>query len=548
MIFNACKKENEEMNIIMKKSLLVIFFLFFWNFFIIADSFASEAQHPDIPRFDITNYNVEGDRMLGLEKIKAILAPFIGKDKDFGTVQEALDALEGAYHKMGYTTIQVMLPEQELELGVIRLVVIETRIGSIKIEGNKYFSESNIRRSIPLLQTGVIPNMHKISSSLKTANENPVKKVGMQLESSDRDNEVNAVLKVMDEKPWKVSLMGDNTGNQSTGVWRSGVVLQHANLWDRDNVLSLQYMTSPEKADKVHILGFGYHIPLYSLRDSISLYAGYSDVDSGTIYAGTADIKVSGRGLSFGGKYNQNLARIGFYDHKLSYGADYRKYQSNTTILGTIPMDTNVVVHPVNIAYAGTFQMGGSEAAFNLSLIRNIPGGSEGNSEAFRKVRGNASANYTIFRYGANFRHLLPMDLIMRLVVNGQFTNDPLVPGEQFGLGGANSVRGFQEREVSDDIGNSGSIELYSPDFLSLMKIEGGQLRLLMFYDTGQVSKVNPLPGEESYSVISSAGMGLRLTWGKNFSLLTDYGYATELKGSRGVRNNRFHVAAVFAF
>lgn len=507
------------------------------------------AEEPQaIPRFDIISFNVEGNTLLQKAEVDSILASFTGKQKDFGTVQEAIDALESAYHQHGFTTIQIILPEQELENGIIRLVISEIHIASVKIEGNKFFSEQNIRRSIPSLKEGVAPNINKISASLKVANENPAKKVSMQLENSDKENEVNALLKVVDEKQWKVTLTADNTGNRDTGESRTGVVLQHANVFNRDNVLSLQYTTSPEKIDKVTIFGFGYHIPVYSFGDSIDFFASYSDVDSGTIFAGTTDIKVSGRGSSFGTRYNQNLMRIGTYEHKLSYGIDYRKYISNATLLSTIPMDSDVIVHPVSLNYAGTLQFTGGEAGFNLSLVHNIPGGAKGSDEDFQRVRGVAKSDYTIIRYGANFGYVLPLDMQFRFIFSGQYTNNSLVSGEQFGIGGANSVRGFQEREASDDIGNSGSIELYSPDIFKLMKIDKAQVRMLVFYDAGQVAKVGTLPGEEGSTAISSAGFGVRVAWDKNFNLSADYGYALGVEGSRAVRNNRFHLMAMYSF
>jgi hemolysin activation/secretion protein len=509
---------------------------------------ADEAQ-PAIPRFDIVSFRVEGNTILQKAEIDSLLFPFTGKQKDFGTVQEAIDALEGAYAKRGFTTIQITLPEQELENGIVRFVVTETRIGAVKIEGNKFFDDKNIRRSIPALREGTAPNINKISANLKITNENPAKKISLQLENSDKETEVNALLKVADEKQWKAILTADNTGNRDTGEMRAGVVLQHANIANLDHVLSLQYTTSPEKIDKVTILGLGYHIPVYTFGDSIDLFASYSDVDSGTISAGgMGDIKVSGRGSSFGARYNQTLVRMGEYEHKLSYGLDYRKYQNNATLLSVIPLDTDVTVHPMSVSYAGILQFTAVQVGLNLSLVRNIPGGSGGADEDFRNVRSVASANYTIFRYGANFGYALPLDWQLRLLFNGQFTNDSLVPGEQFGLGGANSVRGFQEREVSDDVGNAGSIEFYTPDIGKLMNIDQFQLRMLAFYDAGEVSRVSPLPGEEAYTMVSSVGTGVRIGWKKNFSMTADYGYALGAEGSRAVRNNRFHLMAIYSF
>ena len=521
-------------------SVIIIFFTF--------SVYAANEQKPDIPRFDIKSFSVEGNTKLDKAAIDSTLAHFTGEKKDFGTIQEATEALEAMYHKRGYTTVKVTVPEQELENGIVRFVIIEARITSVKVEGNKFFDEKNIRRSIPALREGELPDMDKISINLKVANEHPAKKIKMQLEPGDDEREITADLKVIDEKAWKVSLMGDNTGNDATGVSRAGVLLQYNNLFNLDHLATLQYITSPEKADKVTILGFGYRIPLYAFGDSIDLYANYSDVDSGTIYAGTSDIQVSGRGAFFGARYNQNLARIGRYEHKLSYGLDYRKYQNNATVSATLNMDTDATVHPASLTYAGNFQFTNGQTGFNMSLIRNIPGGTDGQDEDLQRVRAGASANYTIFRYGANFIYAFPVDIQLRLLFNGQYTNDPLIPGEQFGLGGASSVRGFQEREVSDDRGNSGTIELYSPDICKLMNISKANFRMLVFYDVGEVSRISPLPSEESYTLISSVGTGARLSLGTNFSLATDYGYGINVDGTRAVRHSRWHLMAIYSF
>jgi hemolysin activation/secretion protein len=97
----------------------------------------------------------------------------------------ALEALEAAYHARGFNVVQVALPEQELDQGVVRLQVVETRIGKLRVEGNTVFSEDNIRRSLPGLVEGQTPNLGAVSSSLKLANENPSKKTTLQLQSGN---------------------------------------------------------------------------------------------------------------------------------------------------------------------------------------------------------------------------------------------------------------------------------------------------------------------------------------------------------------------------
>lgn len=527
---------------------LILSMITFFAFNVYAENGQPKNMPPSVPLFDIKNYHVDGNTKLDQAVIDQVLAEYTGKNKDFSAIQKAVEALESAYRKHGYATMRVTLPEQELKNGLVRLVIVESSITAVKVEGNTFFDEQNIRRSIPALREGELPDMDAISNSLKVANEHPAKKINLQLEPGESEREIMAHLKVMDEKAWKVSLIGDNTGNDATGESRAGIFLQYNNLFNRDHLATLLYTTSPEKVDKVTILGFGYRIPLYAFGDSIDVYGSYSDVDSGTVYAGTSDIKISGRGVAFGGRYHQNLPRISRYDHRLSYGIDYRGYQNDATVSGILNMDSDVAVHPASLTYAGNLQFNRGQAGFYMSLGANIPGGTDGDDEDLQLVRAGASADYVVFQYGANFSYTFPLDIQLRLQMNGQYTNDALIPGEQFGLGGAGSVRGFLEREVSDDRGNAGTIELYSPDIFNLMNIRNVNLRMLVFYDMGEVSRVDALPSEESYTEMSSVGAGIRLKVGNNFSLTTDYGYGTNVHGTRAERDDRWHLTGIFSF
>lgn len=495
------------------------------------------AGSADIIRFDIARFDVEGNTLLSPQAVEKAVAPFIGKNRDFGDVQRALETLEGEYRKLGYNVVQVALPEQELNQGVIKLQVIETRLGAVKVEGNTEHDEANILRSLPGLHVGETPNLGKVSSSLKLANENPSKKTALQLQSSDKDDEIDAVLKITDERVWKVSAAFDNTGNASTGNTHVTLQAQHANIANLDHVLSLQYTTTLEKPSQVSVYGAGYHIPLYALGDSIDLFANYSDVDSGSVTAGIFSLQVSGRGSVFGGRYNQNLKRIGEYEHKLSYGLDYKAFQNNVQLSGA-QLGNDVTVHPASVTYNGTLGMAAGQVDVGLSLMHNIPGGSRGSAADFNRVRAGAPAGYNILRYNAGYSRVLPRDWQMRLNLAGQYTRDTLIPGEQFGAGGASSVRGFGERDLSNDYGYLLNAEVYTPNFCAGIQKMPTQCRALLFYDAANVSRIDPLPGELAQGSIGSVGLGLRVSMDKYLSLQMDYGQVvdagvTQVKGDR---------------
>jgi hemolysin activation/secretion protein len=511
-------------------------------------AFAGEGGSA-VARFEIREYRVEGSTILSPDELKSLLAPYTGREKDFGTVQEALETLEKAYRGRGFTTVQVVLPEQELENGVIRLNVIEYRIANILVNGNAFFDRENILRSLPGLKVGETPDISAVSRSLKVANENPAKKCNLQMKSGANESAVDAVVEVRDEKPWKVGLSVDNTGDAQTGRERLGVSLQHANLFNRDHLATFQYITSTEKPDKVNIFGVGYRAPFYTLGSSLELIGAYSDVNTGTVTAATANLQVSGKGTVVGLHYNQNLPRIGDYEHKAVLAVDYKAYQNKVTLEGS-DLGNNVTVHPVSLTYAGVLNMNRGSGGFYLTVAHNLPGDwdGRGGESDFENARKGASGDYTVLRYGANVAYSIFGEWQFQARFNGQYSADLLVPGEQFGLGGANSVRGFHEREIADDKGYIGNIEIYTPDLCKALKIPYAQCRALTFYDIGHIYRNDPLPGEISSATISSAGFGLRLVGDRYFSLSTDFGVVIDPGGDRSRWSGLWHFAATVMY
>src|SRR5258707_11901453 len=91
--------------------------------------------------FTITRFEVEGNSLLPADEVQRLLQPMSGPHRVYGDIQHALEALENAYRKAGYTAVQVYVPEQELTSGVVRLQVTENRIGKITVTGNQHFSK-----------------------------------------------------------------------------------------------------------------------------------------------------------------------------------------------------------------------------------------------------------------------------------------------------------------------------------------------------------------------------------------------------------------------
>jgi hemolysin activation/secretion protein len=503
-----------------------------------------EAPAPDPIRFDISRYEVAGNTLLGAAEIEAALVGYTGSGRDFGDVQRALEALEALYRARGYQLVAVRLPEQELNRGVVRLEVVQTRIGRILVGGNTVVDEANVRRALPALQAGRTPDLDRVSANLRMANENPARKISLNLQNGAVDEELDARLQVSDARPWSASLILDNNGSGPTGKTHAAVVLQHANLWGRDHVGSLQYTTTLEEPGKVSVYGAGYHIPLYALGDSLDLYASYSAIDTGAVTAGIFNLAVSGKGTVAGLRYNQGLARRGPLEARLVYGIDHKAYK-NSVLLAGQELGNDITVHPLGASYLASLALAGGQASVSFGLVRNLAGGSRGGSADFTRTRAGAKAGYSIARFSAGLQRAFDGDWQLRALLSGQLSGDALVPGEQFGAGGAASVRGADERAVSTDSGVLANLELYSPNWCAAR--QRWQCRVLVFTDAAHGRRHAVLPGEAARSSLSSAGLGWRFALGTSLDLQIDYGHV--LRRAAGVSDkNKVHVRVGLAY
>ncbi len=530
------------------------------------------------PKFEIRRFVFDGATLIAPQQLDEVTRPYTGKQRNFGDVQRALEVVERAYTQAGYSAVQVILPEQELERGEVRFQIIEAKLGRVIVEGNKFFDDANIRASVPSLVAGQSPNINEIARNLRVANESPAKQTNVLLRSGQQEATVDAVMRVVDEKFDRGSVTLDTSGTNQTGLLRLGFGYQNANAFNLDHVLTLQYVTAPySDADpqqvsfpsgNVQIFGAGYRIPLYRWGDSIDFSAGYSNVNSGQV----SGFSITGAGTLAGVRYTRNFDRVGDYEHRLVFAADYRAYDNQG--VRAADSDEQIVrdytVHPLSAQYVGLLRGQDSETSFSLGFSQNIPGGNDGRGSDWcapipgqpnlTPVRVDADGNcatprYNLWRWSVNHNQALPRDWQARFAMNGQQTHYMLASGEQFGIGGADSVRGFLEREVVADRGYRGTVEVYTPDFGGQTGIAGARMRALAFVDWGGVNTYRPLPGQPHGQHIGSAGLGIRFSRGTNLSFRLDIGTVwnasfqdPDKSSGQGVGESRGHASFSYVF
>lgn len=309
-------------------------------FLLASQALTAHAQTaPAGPSIDISRYTIEGDMPLAADEVQKVLAPFTGPGRTLQNIEEASNALEKAVRDRGYAFHRIFVPVQKPANGEIRLQVIAFKLGKVELTGNEHFSADNIRRSLRGLKEGEPPQVSLIGRDVLASNSNPAKQVAVTFKESTDPASVDAAVKVKDVPP--LSAYATLTGNQfvkgngpETNVYRLTGVVQHANLFDRDHVMTLSYTTDPGHMSKVAVYGAYYQIPLYGTGTTLSAFLTKSDINSGTVQQGAGIFEISGSGRFAGVRATQALARMASFQHNVAISLEDRLFRNSTTFNG----------------------------------------------------------------------------------------------------------------------------------------------------------------------------------------------------------------------
>jgi hemolysin activation/secretion protein len=505
------------------------------------------------PKIQVQSYQVSGNTLLPAERIDTMLARHTG-ERSLDELQQAAQAVQSLYREAGFGAVVAFLPEQTPSGGRVAITVVEGKLAKVTVTGQKHFDEANIRASLPSLLEGQTPRVREIDAQIQLANENPAKDVEVLLQPGARLGEVEAQVQVKEQPLTRITLGLDDTGNETTGRLRANLGWQHAGLWRRDHVLGLQLQFAPEKPSAVAVASVNYRVPFYAAGMALDAYAAYSDVDGGTTATAAGPLQFAGQGRIAGARLSKYLMRMGEIDHRIVVGLDHRDYINDCSILGLPPgacgnAGESVSVQPAMVEYV--VQQAGQRAwGASIGVQHNLQiGGGHASDRQFDAVRPGARPRYTLLRMGL-FGGLTVAEtwqLQARLI--GQWSADALVPGEQFGIGGASSVRGYDERELSGDSGASASIELWGPDFAADAQLSGGTLRFVGFADAGWVRNRLGTPCRlgETACHLASVGAGLRHVGGR-WQTRFDVAYALRAANRTGRNDTRTHVSVSYSF
>lgn len=408
----------------------------------------------------------------------SLLAAYTGDAVTFSQIDAARQAVQRELDRIrpGYVAV---LPSQDITTGIVRITAedIRTRVGVVT-------APEDILVFFPSAQSGAPVN------AVATQEEAEIFKdlfnVQPAVEWKPAEDHT-ADLRIDAGNTTTVIAALDNSGTPQTGDHRVTVFAKGPVL--SNNVAYAAAVVSAEKPGDVAAVVAGYRVPIYQAGMIVETYGSQAKANVGAV----GPLYLTGSGSSFGLRASKFLPLAGG-GQSVFVGIEERTYHTTTKFgdqdLGLIP---DYHLRPLTLGYQ--MHRGGWRA--DAAVIRGM------DNTPLDNVRAGANPGYQIVR--SNMEYAQPLgDFTLRVAGTLQYTNDALPNGEQLGLGGANSIRGYNERVMAFDSGYSATMELHHPaPFLD-------KLDALIFTDWGDGTRNKALASEISHSRLASVGLGVR--------------------------------------
>ena len=489
--------------------------------------------------------------------------PNVSRAVSLRTIQGLTKYILSVYREKNYAGIYVYVPadvvqkETHLVDEILVVQVLEGKIAQISVrrydfdrrpreEG--FLKDSILTSWSPVKEGDVIPKKN-LDDFVRLLNLNPDRYVSPVISRSTEPNALNLSYDVYETSPWHWYVQVDNSGTRDR-QWNPRLGLINTNLIGVDDRFSVMYQAPWEKGIEEEYAVYGsYDFPVFSPRLRLNLYSGYSQFDTPA-----AEINFLGNGSFYGSMLSYNVLQIGGWFVDLT-GSVSRERSKVTPSLG-LASDVDMDLWSVGANIHRSDDMSNTSLAFNRS---DSMGGSS--RSRFEDARIDADPDFVICNLAANHARYLDDTKVKRISGSFRFitSNERLVPAKMTTFGGLYSVRGYEEDEIVADGGIliSGQYEFDlvkydntdqgQQDSAKLKDVEKPLLRKLAplaFIDCGRAKIKNPVAGEHAVHELCSAGMGMIIEIGDDFSAQIYCGWA--LRGTEETERGEGRLNASF--
>jgi len=474
----------------------------------------------------VHDIRVSGATLIPAKDINEITTPYKNKELTIADMQKVADLITDDYRQKGYITSRAYLPPQKIEGGILEINILEGKMGSVEIKGNRYFRSALIRNKITMAK-GAPFNYNQLRKDLTKINTNPDRTARAVLMPGKEQGQTDLVLEIKDRLPIHVGVDWDNFGSRYIDNDRFTMRVTDNNLFGFDDNLTFQYQFAQE--GRYFLKSVRYLYPLAS-DINVGFFAAFSRVKLGEEFQ---DSDVRGKSQLYGLFANKQLINTERMNLTLNLGFDYKDITNYQ--LQTVSSADRLRVVRTGLDMDISDNYGRTVITDEIDFgIPKIMGGLRiRDTKASRNGAGGKFTKNTL-----NLLRLQRMPFSSTLLWRNQLqtTNNILTSVEQFQIGGISNVRGYPPAEIVGDSGLSSTFEWTCPPYLMPKDIRVpfsqakfyDAVRFAVFYDWAYAHLRRPSATESKDKTLRGAGVGFRFNLPEDFSVRVDVAWALD--------------------
>lgn len=445
---------------------------------------------------------VEFDRseFISAGELDALAAPYLGQQIDNARLQQLLKAVNDIYARRRIITALAYLPQQDLKSGVLRIGIVEGRLGALGINGNQRVSAEEVMAAISMAPGAVI-DVPQLERDVARFNKTRNAQIQASLQPGATFGLTDVQIKVIEPPADTLQVFKDNQGVKSVGAYQVGVNYQRLGLLNADDKLSFYGVRAHGNLNgslsySALINPWGGRINFSASRGQIHIYNGpYAVLDiDGWSHSGTVNISQP----VYTDANWALLANAGYSTTASSSKLSHVLISENVTVKKTVGATISFTATDFQVSIAPTYSFANSD--LNVVDVK----------EKFRLIGGT---------YAAALQ--LPANFTFSLSGAAQWATKPLLASDQlFQIGGPTTVRGYPTNGVAGYAGYFANFELHH----TLSGVPEG-LDIYTFYDTGAVYSTFP-------DKVSLSSVGAGLSWSSPYRTVFDVSVGTPLTNS----------------
>ena len=451
--------------------------------------------------------------------------------------------------------VMIYVPQQKMKCPVLQIIVKHSSLAKVDVDGNRYYSEAMYRKYLGA-SIGEPIKPSEISNGISFINRNPFRNAVAIYSPGEEKGTTDLTVAVKERFPLRVYVGADNTGIPTIERQRFFQGFNWGKAFGLDHVLSFQH-TSSYNFDTFNAWTGDYQAFL-PWRHLIRLYGGFSN-----IHVKTTPVP----GYSGNNKGSSGQASIRYIapftafanantHQELIFGFDY-KNTNNTILFSTL---SGVVGGYINLSQfvfgyerVQTFDCFNSQLDLQLELFYS-PGAMLPNEtdSAYQTLRPGAVNHWLYAKAYLQYLQHLPKDFSALVWLRGQASSQNLLPSEQIGIGGFDTVRGYNQQQYTADDAVLFTAEVHSPKyplFSHFCRNTGGDaIEFLAFFDYGYGWNHTRLPGEPKADHLLGIGPGLRYTAKQYVTARLDWGIKLHNNSLFSGGSSMVHFSAIVAY